>query len=367
MGKLKRFILTGIFACVLMFAGTGTAEVMAYSDIQIIPDSDSRYLNESEIADMSAQVLCYARNEIYARRGRTFDSVELQEYFMMQSWYYGYLSSSQFSEDVFNDYEVKNVALLLARENLVSPGGYVLDDYYSYKPVYHYVNESYAVPEKKGNTVVSGYIIPGSDTRYLTNSEISDLPIQILCYAKNEIYARRGRRFYSKELQGYFDQQSWYTGDVEPEDFSDVVFNDYENKIIKLLTDREFALASTGYVLDSAGYGYEAVYDFIGWGTQAGDSTFIFADSDARYLTATEVQSLSMQMACYAKNEIYARRGRRFQSKELQEYFNSKTWYNGVYAPEEFNENTFNKYESANIQALTAYEFSLSPSGYQLY
>ena len=142
---------------------------------------------------------------------------------------------------------------------------------------------------------------------------------------------------------------------------------DYENQNIKLLTDREFTLASTGYVLNHPGYSYDPIYDYIGWGAEASDNTFIFADSDVRYLTAAEIQSLSMQMACYAKNEIYARRGRRFHSQELQDYFDSKTWYAGIYAPEEFNENTFNKYESANIEALTAYEFSLSPEGYQLY
>ena len=46
----------------------------------IIPDSNSRYLTESDISGLSLQQLNYAKNEIYARRGRKFDSVELQEY-----------------------------------------------------------------------------------------------------------------------------------------------------------------------------------------------------------------------------------------------------------------------------------------------
>ncbi|MFR9148557.1 MAG: YARHG domain-containing protein [Hungatella sp.] len=33
---------------------------------------------------------------------------------------------------------------------------------------------------------------------------------EALRFAKNEIYARHGRRFHDSELQGYFDQLSWY-------------------------------------------------------------------------------------------------------------------------------------------------------------
>lgn len=366
MGKLKRAFLVAA-ALLFGFIGVNVQPVQAYSGMQIIPDSDVHYLTETDIADMNEQLLCYAKNEIYARRGRTFESDELQGYFNMQSWYYGYLSPSQFSDDVFNDVELKNIALLTDREMHVWQGGYQLDSgYYSYKPVFNYVNENQAESENSTSNA-TGYIIPGSDSRYLTSSEISDMTPQLLCYAKNEIYARRGRTFVSRELQEYFNQQSWYNGTVAAADFSEHVFNAYEMSNVELLTEREMALVSGGYKLDMAGYSYTPVYDYIGWGAHASDSTFIFADSDVRYLTVAEIQSLSMQMACYAKNEIYARRGRMFESKELQDFFNSKTWYTGMYSPEEFNDNIFNVYENTNIKALTDYEFSLNPAGYQLY
>ena len=70
----------------------------------LVPDSQSRYLTEEDLAGMNAQVACYAKNEIYARHGRTFASQELQEYFEDQSWYYGYISPSSFSDAVFNGY-----------------------------------------------------------------------------------------------------------------------------------------------------------------------------------------------------------------------------------------------------------------------
>ena len=45
---------------------------------------------------------------------------------------------------------------------------------------------------------------------------ITDEEIRI---ARNEIYARHGRRFNDSELQEYFDSLSWYYGYIEPEDF----------------------------------------------------------------------------------------------------------------------------------------------------
>lgn len=92
----------------------------------IIPDSNSRYLTESDISGLSLQQLNYAKNEIYARRGRKFGSVELQEYFGSKSWYRGTIEPSQFTNDMLNDYEIKNADLLSAREFAIDSGGYKL-------------------------------------------------------------------------------------------------------------------------------------------------------------------------------------------------------------------------------------------------
>ena len=98
-------------------AETDKKNAVAKKDSEyIIPDSNSRYLTESDISGLSLQQLNYAKNEIYARRGRKFDSVELQEYFGSKSWYRGTIEPSQFTNDVLNDYEIKNADLLSARE-----------------------------------------------------------------------------------------------------------------------------------------------------------------------------------------------------------------------------------------------------------
>lgn len=100
--------------------------------------------------------------------------------------------------------------------------------------------------------VIGGeYIIPDSNSRYLTESDIQNLSIREINYAKNEIYARHGRKFQSHELQNYFNSKSWYRGIIEPSDFQQSVLNDYEKKNAELLSKREFSMESGGYKLDA--------------------------------------------------------------------------------------------------------------------
>lgn len=91
-----------------------------------------------------------------------------------------------------------------------------------------------------GNSSVSGdYVLPGSSSKYLSASDVKNLSSYQLMIARNEIYARHGRKFNDKELQAYFNGKSWYHGTVEPDDFSVSVFNDYEIKNIELIRSYE--------------------------------------------------------------------------------------------------------------------------------
>ncbi|MBE5922971.1 MAG: YARHG domain-containing protein [Lachnospiraceae bacterium] len=94
------------------------------------------------------------------------------------------------------------------------------------------------------------YIIPDSDTRKLTSSDISELSLQELNYAKNEIYARHGRKFDSAELRAYFESKSWYKGTIDPSDFSDNMLSGIERDNVTLLKNKEFSISPNGYQLD---------------------------------------------------------------------------------------------------------------------
>ncbi|MBO5560925.1 MAG: YARHG domain-containing protein [Firmicutes bacterium] len=75
----------------------------------------------------------------------------------------------------------------------------------------------------------SEYVMPDSSSRYLTREELSSLSSAQLRIARNEIYARHGRRFKDAGLQAHFDSCSWYRGTISPDNFNSGVLNNYEN------------------------------------------------------------------------------------------------------------------------------------------
>ncbi len=110
------------------------------------------------------------------------------------------------------DWAAVNAAGMLSGDPITVPGDYYTDSQERYKE--------------------TGYILPQSATQYLTEEDIAHLTMKGCCYARNEIYARYGRRFNSNELQTYFDSRSWYDGHITPDEFTEEytksVFNEYE-------------------------------------------------------------------------------------------------------------------------------------------
>jgi len=70
---------------------------------------------------------------------------------------------------------------------------------------------------------------------------------------------------------------------------------------------------------------------------------FIFPDSDRRLLTPGDLQRLSKDDLRIARNEIFARRGRYFESADLKARFERFSWY----APNTWNPK-LNPIEQAN-------------------
>lgn len=90
--------------------------------------------------------------------------------------------------------------------------------------------------EKKSN---QDYILPDNSSRILLDSEVSVLSKEELRLARNEIFARRGRKFDDVQLQSYFDSKSWYKGTIDPEDFSESMLSEIEKKNIELIKKYE--------------------------------------------------------------------------------------------------------------------------------
>lgn len=363
---LGRLWMSLAAACILtvLLSAAKTQSVKAETAYgYLLPSSSYVYLDSASVAGWPAQVVCYAKNEIYARNGRQFVSTELQNWFNMQYWYTPIYTPEQFSDSMLNPYETANVQMLSNVE--ASLGTYALDGNYSYDVVRMYLS---GVDSTQYYVNPDTYIFYDSDSRYLTDADVSTLSAQELCFAKNEIYARRGYIFASTELSDYFNQKNWYWGTADASTFNPSVFNAVETANISFLQNKEFALAPGGYLLDQNGYTYQNIGSYsAGQVVRATSSDYIFYDSAVRYLTDAEVSALSVQQMCYARNEIYARRGYIFQSQELRDYFGSKSWYYPTVPAASFSDQVFNSVEIANIDLLKRYEYSINPNGYQLY
>jgi hypothetical protein len=139
----------------------------------VFPDSESRVLTPDDLRGLSKDDLRIARNEIFARRGRYFNSPDLTARFSKFSWYVPNTWNPQ-----LNPVEQANVALIDRTEP--------------------------PAPQ-------SDFLIPDSDRRILAPSELQRLSKEELRIARNEIFARRGRYFEAPDLKARFERFSWYS------------------------------------------------------------------------------------------------------------------------------------------------------------
>jgi len=82
----------------------------------MIYDSDIRYLVSADLNELTAWEIRVARNEIYARHGRMFDSVELKEYFESKSWYVPKIPAVEFNISCLNNVELENLNFIINYE-----------------------------------------------------------------------------------------------------------------------------------------------------------------------------------------------------------------------------------------------------------
>ena len=90
----------------------------------ILPESNSRYLTRGDLAGLSQQECCLARNEIYARHGRIFVNGSISRYFNSKDWYSPTVSGNDFRDSVLNEYELANIKLISDYEQEKWGGSY---------------------------------------------------------------------------------------------------------------------------------------------------------------------------------------------------------------------------------------------------
>ena len=96
----------------------------------------------------------------------------------------------------------------------------------------------------------------------------------------------------------------------------------------------------------------------------AASGEYILPTSNSEYLTEETLRgkALTKEQLGLARNEIFARHGRMFDTAEIQQYFDSRSWYVPKYAPAEFDamgDGIFNEYEKYNMESIKALEDKL--------
>ena len=370
MRKGLKKVLPGAGAALLILTGGLLAGAAEKEQEYIFPDTDKELLTEEDVKDLPAQLLAYGRYEILAKHGELFESEELKDYFGTQKWYFGFLADEKEVEGLLNDYEKENLAFLKKQEK--AEGEYELDQKdFDYELVEKWLAGTYvpgeegtgtggqeAGTEKKeeesaGKKKAGAKKNSGKETEK-AETEAPAAEVKETKAAETEAVAAEVAETKAAETEAAAAE----VAETKAPETEAAAGSEKGRKFEDLSGVDLFDLSPE--IQETATKEKETEV------TEDTRSEYIFVDADIRYLTQEEVDKLSLQAVCYAKNEIYARHGRKFLSTELQEYFNDKSWYQGTVEAEKFSPSVFNKYESDNIQILVKAEEKLRYGVYLL-
>ena len=369
MKKGLKKILPGTGAVLLVLAGGVMAGAAGKEQEYIFPEVDKELLTEEDVKDLPAELLAYGRYEILAKHGELFESEELKEYFGNHKWYFGFLSDEKEVEGLLNDIEKENLAFLEKKEK--AEGGYELDQKdFDYEIVKKWLEGTYVVGEEttrktsekktKETEAAKTAETEAPATEALATEPATETPATEAPETEpvTEALAPEPATEAPTESVTETPETEEHVTDGKFEDLSDVdLFSLSQDELATTVREEPETEAESETESETE------TESEIEADTR---SEYIFPDMDTRYLTQDEVSKLSLQAVCYAKNELYARHGRKFLSQELKDYFNDKTWYEGTVDPDSFSPGVFNTYENDNLLLLVSAEEKLLPGGYVL-
>ncbi len=390
MKKGLKKILPGTGAVLLVLAGGVMAGAAGKEQEYIFPEVDKELLTEEDVKDLPVELLAYGRYEILAKHGELFESEELKEYFGNQKWYFGFLSDEKEVEGLLNDIEKENLAFLEKKEK--AEGGYELDqEDFDYEIVKKWLEGTYVAgeettrktSEKKTKETEAAKTAeteapatealvtePATETPATEAPEtesVTEAPAPEPATEAPETEPVTEAPVTEPATEAPTEPVTEAPAEPETEEHvTDGKFEDLSDVDLFSLSQDELATTVREETETEAESETESETETESEIEADTRSEYIFPDMDTRYLTQDEVSKLSLQAVCYAKNELYARHGRKFLSQELKDYFNDKTWYEGTVDPDSFSPGVFNTYENDNLLLLVSAEEKLLPGGYVL-
>lgn len=246
---------------------------MEYLLDTLVP-GDVRAILRADYQDPFSEKGMYELNYIVLEETRTLVD---QDGFTFEVPVYYMVSDMQAFYDGYEEFQAKQVI-----QNVEEPKG----DTVSGNP--HSAEEAETAEEaESGNEIdASEYILPYSDTRYLTEGDVAGLSENEIRIALNEIYARHGRIFQSEDLNAHFSSKSWYEPKYSAEEFSGIessIMNDYEKKNIEFLAEIRDGNAGAGQAFEE-NWMYGMYYMDLGEGGITAEIGY-YSDSGEDYIS----------------------------------------------------------------------------------
>lgn len=367
--------------CCFLVAGMvclGTAPGLPQTPASVLQwekyDFARRRIRPEEIKGLSLTELKDVRGVIFGRHGRVFKEKVIQDFLTTRPWY---KPNREYKQTMLNETEWENMTVVRGAEALkhatLQPGdlrfyttrrvsasqlgkhtraewhimraeieavhGKRFDDepwlqrYFSekhwYKPNAHY-DPSVLGPVERQNltTLQTGEkrqtkltLVPGDMGKFqktrIDERMLRGLGLYELRLLRNEVYARRGRRFRTQWLQDYFSGQPWYR---PREDLSEPSLSKVETQNIATIV-----------------------------GVERG----IHEGLSATPVSQKLLKGLYMEDARKLRFEIYARRGKQFRERWLRDYFSSFDWYRPT---SNYSAKSLSGVERRNAATILAYE-----------
>ena len=166
---------------------------------------ENKPITPTMLQGLSLYELRLLRNEVYARHGRQFQALWLQQYFYGQPWYQ---PDENFKDEELSGFDKQNVETIVAYENKIH-------EELSTKPI--------------SRTLLEGLFVEDASKM------------------RQEIYARRGKVFKEPWFQTYFSSFAWYTPNP---DFTDAQLTPVEKRNVATIAAYEKRAVSAMSVIE---------------------------------------------------------------------------------------------------------------------
>ncbi len=294
----------GMYGCLFLALGVASGRACVAQKVDPLGkwerfDFVHNRLTADQLKDLSALQLKYMRGILFGKHGRMFDEAAIQDWLKTRPWYH---PDTKYKVTVLTDNERADMDAIKEAEfhlhTHIEPGD-----------LKFYRDKTFTTQELGHHSAIEWTIM------------------------RAEVEAIHGKRFPEQPwLQSFFAERYWYRPDPK---YAPGALNDTERK--NLATIREAQKKQRNVAL------------------APGDMA-LFQETP---ITADLLHGLGLRELRLLRNEVYARRGKRFHTEWIQQHFEDEDWYR---PHKDFGEPALSAVETQNVATIVAAETQLHDS-----